>query len=431
MSIRFSTLAGRLCCLALSLGLLAPAHGEERKKDFPLKNEKAAASCRTDVTAPAARTREAPDAVKVLPSDQGIYAGVYSIGTTRADIAEFKRKTGKPPAIVFSFHDWVIDDEVMTSNPRLRDLEAEMEDKGISALGLAKQVAADGGVLALTWTLQCCDFASYAWWFGLKKPAVTVPKVLRGDYDDYIRRVARQAASLGSPIMLSLFAEFNWQGAFAFGKDGMSGINRVDDICGQYGDPAWPDGPERIRDVHRHVIDIFRQEGVKNVTWFMYANSGYMDPKADDYSPWLHPRYFYPGDDYIDWVGQSTYFVDPRWTQQVSEDASPIERALGPGYAAWGEVTARPMFLPEFGPVGDMKVNRSQVLGEAMTRVLPSMPRVRAITLADFLIAEICCQMPRLGNPHKDEIDTWRRSVGANPAYLFKTRTGPPRPAKP
>lgn len=408
---------------------LGPLHAAE-KNEFRLKNPDAAASCSKDVTLPAARTRASPDEVKVLPSADGIYAGIYSIGTTRADIEAFTSKTRQSPPIVFTFHDWVIDDEVMKSNPTLRDLKAETEDLGINALDLAREVSKRGGVLALTWTLQCCEFASYAWWFGLKQAEVTVPKVLRGEYDDYIRRVAQQAKTVGSPIMLSLFAEFDWQGAFAFGKDGTSGISRVDDICGQYGDPKWPDGPERLRDVHRHVIDIFRNEGVKNVTWFMYASSGYMDPGRKDYSPWMHPRYFYPGDDYMDWVGQSAYFVDPAWRHTVSKDASTIERALGFGYAAWGEVTQRPLFIPEFGPVGDMKVNRSAVLDQVMTKALPAMPRVRAVTLADFLIAEICCQMPRLGNPHKDEIDTWRRAVGENPAYAFRLRTGPPEAAR-
>ena len=62
---------------------------------------------------------------------------------------------------------------------------------------------------------------------------------------------------------------------------------------------------------------------------------------------------------------------------------------------------------------------------EVMTRVLPAMPRVKAITLADFLIAEICCQVPRLGEGFPGEIEAWRKSVGDNPAYLFRPLTGP------
>jgi len=423
---RWLTSATAAQCLIVSLSLVIPSADAEEKNEFALRAPKAAASCNADVKSPPPKTRDTPDAVKVLPPAQGIYAGVYSIGTTRADVKEFQRKTGKAPAIVFTFHDWLTDEDYYRKNPTLRTLNSDMEDKGVTPLQLAQQLSEQGSILALTWAMQCCDWTSTAWWFGLKKTEINLPRLLKGDFDEYIRSVARQTKAFGKPIRMSLFSELNWQGAFAFGKDGISSISRVDDICGQYGDPAWPDGPERIRDAHIRVIDIFRQEGVKNVTWFMYASSGYMDPKGRNYSPWLHPKFFYPGDDYIDWVGQSTYFVDPAWTHTVSKDAAVIERALGPGYTAWGETTQRPMFLPEFGPSGDKKVNRAPVLREVMSRVLPGMPRVKALTLGDFLIAEICCQLPRLGEPYAEEITAWRQSVGENPNYLFKVRTGPP-----
>lgn len=396
------------------------------KNEFRLKNEHAAASCSQNVTLPPARSHDAADAIKVLPSPNGIYAGVYSIGTTRVDVKAFTRKTGKPPTIVFTFHDWISDDDFASEHPRLRTFNDDMEDHGITPLQLARQLDAQGSILAVTWALQCCDFSSYAWWFGLRKTQVTLPRLLKGDFDDYIRTVARQVKAYGKPIMLSLFSEFNWQAAMAFGKDGTTRISQADDICGEYGDPRVPDGPERLRDAHRRVIDLFRAEGVKNVTWFMYANSGYMDPKGKDYSIWLHPKFSYPGDDYIDWVGQSAYFVDPKWGRSPSKDAALIAKALAPGYAAWGEVTQRPMFLPEFAAVGDSTLDRSAILAEVMTTVLPSMPRVRALTLADFEIAEICCQVPRLGQSFPNEIKAWRASVGDNRAYDFQVRTGRP-----
>lgn len=398
------------------------------KNEFRLKNDRAANSCRKEAVLPAPTSRERPDAVKVLPMADAIYAGVYSIGTTRADVKTFVQKTGKPPAIVFTFHDWISDDDFASDKPRLRSFNDDMEDKGVTPLQLARQLEAQGSVLAVTWALQCCDWTSTAWWFGLRKTKVSLPRVLKGDFDDYIRKVAGEIKAYGKPIMLALFSEFNWQSAMAFGPDGTTRISEADDICGQYGDPRWPDGPERLRDAHRRVIDLFRAEGVRNVTWFMYANSGYMDPQGQDYNVWLHPRYNYPGDDYIDWVGQSTYFVDPKWPHSPSKDADVVARALGPGYAAWGEVTQRPLFLPEFAPVGDKKVDRSAILAEVMAEVLPTMPRVKALTLADFLIAEICCQVPRLGEPFAGEVSAWRKHVGDNPAYAFKVRTGPAGP---
>ena len=81
---------------------------------------------------------------------------------------------------------------------------------------------------------------------------------------------------------------------------------------------------------------------------------------------------------------------------------------------------------PEFGPVGDKKLDRGPIIREVMTKVLPTMPRVKALTLGDFLIAEICCQAPRLGEPFPGEIQAWRKGVGENPAYDFRVRTGKP-----
>jgi|CXWL01.1.fsa_nt_gi hypothetical protein len=418
--------AGSTVVLLIAVVVACTPLSAEGKNEFRLKTDNAAASCRFTANTPPPRSQDASDAVKVLPSPDGIYAGVYSIGTTRADAKEFYRKTGKVPPIVFTFHDWISDDDFASKTPSLRTFHSDMEDHGVTPIQLAQQLEAQGSVLAVTWAIQCCDWTSTAWWYGLRKTEVNVPRLLRGDFDDYIRKVAGEVKAYGKPIMLALFSELNWQAGMTFGKDGMTRMSEALDICGQYGDPAWPDGPERIRDAHMHVIDLFRREGVKNVTWFMYANSGFMDPKGEDYSKWLHPKFFYPGDAYIDWVGQSTYFIDPKWGYSPSEDAAVISQALKPGYDAWGEVTQRPLFLPEFGAVGDKKVDRGPILREVMTQVLPSMPRVRALTLADFMIAEICCQTPRLGEGHPGEIETWRKSVGDNPAYTFRVRTGPP-----
>jgi beta-mannanase len=157
---------------------------------------------------------------------------------------------------------------------------------------------------------------------------------------------------------------------------------------------------------------------VRNVTWFMYASSRYMDPTFQDSSEWLHPKFFYPGDAYMDWVGQSVYFADPAATKPVNEDASLVEPAILPGYNAWGEVTQRPLFLPEFGALGDASASRAAVIRDVMQNYLPTLPRVKALTLADFWIAEVCCQVPRLGQTFPEEVEAWRESVTRNPLYL-------------
>jgi hypothetical protein len=41
----------------------------------------------------------------------------------------------------------------------------------------------------------------------------------------------------------------------------------------QYGDPQAPDGAERFRDAYRGIIDLFRAEGVNNVTWVFHVDA--------------------------------------------------------------------------------------------------------------------------------------------------------------
>lgn len=379
----------------------------------------AVAGCRTDVPMPNGHHGSSADRVTLAPPSNGVYIGLYSIGSIVEDHKRFVANAGHTPAVVFTFHDWVSDDDWASSAPHFRTFADPLEASVVSPLQLAEQVRKGGGVLAVAWAIQCCDWESKLFWYGFRKPTVTVERLLRGDFDSYIVTVARQIKAYEHPIMLTLFSEFNYQGMMGFGKKGADRLDDADHLCRLYGDPTWPDGPERIRDAFIHVIDMFRKEDVRNVTWFMYAGSHYMNPRHEDYNPWLHPKYFYPGDDYIDWVGQSAYFIDPRVVPPLRQQelGTPITEALAPGYAAWGAVTQRPLFLPEFGVLGDGAASRARVLEEVFREVLPQFSRVKAVTLADFKIAEDYYEVPRFGR-FEDEMSAWKRAVGENPYYL-------------
>jgi hypothetical protein len=45
------------------------------------------------------------------------------------------------------------------------------------------------------------------------------------------------------------------QGMMNFGKAGAGAIDDVENLCRRYGNPIWPDGPERMRDAFIHVIE--------------------------------------------------------------------------------------------------------------------------------------------------------------------------------
>ncbi len=375
--------------------------------------------CRTEVTPPKASRSSSADRLSLAVPSQGAYIGLYSIGPILADQRDYGSKTGHLPAIVFTFHDWVSDEDWNSSSPHLRTFADSMESASLSPLQLAEELRKQGGVLAVAWAIQCCDWESTLFWYGFRKPTVTVARLLNGDFDDYIVTVARQIRDYQHPIMLTLFSEFNYQGMMVFGRQGGDRLEDTEHLCRLYGDPTWPDGPERIRDAFVHVIELFRREGAQNVTWFMYAGSHYMNPRHEDYNPWLHPKFFYPGDEYIDWVGQSAYFIDPRIPPKLRQQElrTPITEALTPGYEAWGSVTQRPLFLPEFGILGDGASSRARIIEEVFREVLPRFDRVHAVTLAHFQIAQDFYEVPRLG-VFPDEKAAWNRAVRESSHYL-------------
>jgi hypothetical protein len=130
----------------------------------------------------------------------------------------------------------------------------------------------------------------------LKDQTFSLQKIIDGDFDADLRTWARAARADGEPLLVDFAVEpngdwFVWSGVTNGGGETID-----------YGDPTYPDGPERWRDAYRHIIDLFRAEGVDSVTWFFHPNL----TSHPDVS-WNIPVMYYPGDDYIDWIGVSIY----------------------------------------------------------------------------------------------------------------------------
>jgi len=404
-------------------GLATPVGAAEYQLDSELDSG-VTQGCATQVTAPAPHSQASSGAIKVLPPSKGLYVGAYQIPATRGEFKRFKDATGRVPPIVFSFHDWFSETNNGTDPDKTFSSRMEGEDS-VSPLELAKYLADQGSVLALAWAVYCCDVESTQFWLRMKRPHDHINRILRGEQDDFIRETARQIKKSGVPIMLTIMPEFNWQGQFLFGADGRTWMDAADNICAEYGDPAWPDGPERVRDLYMHVIDVFREEGVTNVTWFMYSGNQYMAKDVEGQSQWLHPRYYYPGDAYIDWVGQSVYFTDPSWSDRYEEVES-FKKVFQPGYEAWRSVTKRPMLLAEFGMLAESSDDRQDLWNEVLTKDLKKMPGVKAITIADSDLFAEYFNIPRLSGSD-DDLSVLKR-VSSQDSYFSKSlKTGPSR----
>ena len=158
---------------------------------------------------------------------------------------------------------------------------------------------------------------------GEPEPIYTLERILSGDFDEALERCAEEARDLGFPIMIEFGPEANgswfpWSGAWN-GRGGDA-----------YGDAAIPDGPERFRDSYRRIAGIFRRCGARDVTWVFHIAAAAAPREA-----WNAARHYYPGDDWVDWIGASVYGAqgergEPRQFGDIMKHLYPGMCAISP-----------------------------------------------------------------------------------------------------
>ena len=185
----------------------------------------------------------------------------------------------------------------------------------------------------------------------------TMQHIIDGMFDKEIHQWAEDAKAHNIPLLIDFAVEangdwFSWSGIFN-GKDTKDG----------YGDSNYYDGAERYRDAYRHIIDIFRAEKVTTVTWFFHADI-YSNPDVE----WNIAKYYYPGDDYIDWIGISLYGA-----QHTAENYwDSFSEILEERYKTIIEIsTKKPIALLEFGVTDNHPLgNKAEWLEDAFETIL-------------------------------------------------------------
>lgn len=168
-----------------------------------------------------------------------------------------------------------------------------------------------------------------------QEPVFTLDAVLRGRFDEDLRAWARAARDFASPLIATFGPEVNgrwypWNGSWNGGG-----------TTSGYGDPALPDGPERFRDAYRRIIGIMREEGACNITWVFHVN--YNDWPLEE---WNRLEHYYPGDDYVDWLGVSIYGAQ----QPVQEHWPEFAELMEPVYRRLQKLSStKPVVIAEFG----------------------------------------------------------------------------------
>jgi len=137
----------------------------------------------------------------------------------------------------------------------------------------------------------------------------SMQNIIDGKWDDELRQwvweYLKHKDEDGNPIPLLMTFGVEMNGYwFPWG-----GIHHGGDKNEYKPEDGLADGPERYRDAFRHIIDIFKQEGADHVTWFFAPDPIHPDQTWMPYlnEEWNAIKNYYPGDDYIDWIGFTLY----------------------------------------------------------------------------------------------------------------------------
>ncbi|MBV9206568.1 MAG: beta-mannanase [Actinobacteria bacterium] len=216
-----------------------------------------------------------------LPPSSASYLGIYAQGVPHSysQVTAFTNATGANPDIIMYYSGWFMP----------------------FPAGFATTVA-DHGAAPLV---------------QLDPDNVRDAAIASGQYDGYLSSYAEAVRAYMHPVILSFGHEMN--GSWSpWGYTHQSPAAFV---------AAW-----------RHVVNVFRALGARNVTWLWTVNiiNNSRDAKIDTLDQW------WPGSSYVNWVGIDGYYLKPSWR------FAPL---FGPTIRAVRALTTDPILIAETGAV--------------------------------------------------------------------------------
>ncbi|HVB08908.1 MAG TPA: glycosyl hydrolase [Bacillota bacterium] len=213
---------------------------------------------------------------------------------------------------------------------------------------LIKQAAAQGQIVELTlqsWAPTSEGDRSQPYTNGTSQDAA----ILSGQDDAALQQFAQAAAATGLPFFLRLDNEMNgdWDpwSAFQWGKD-----------------------TDIYTAVWKHVYGIFQQAGATNAVWIWNPNNDNLPAYR-----WNDAPLYYPGDQYVDWVGLTAYNLG---TGQDGSAWRSFTDAFGPAYASDQRLfPTKPLIITEFAS-NDQGGDKAAWIQD-MFAALPQFPAIR------------------------------------------------------
>jgi hypothetical protein len=192
----------------------------------------------------------------------------------------------------------------------------------------------------------------------------SLESIVAGKWDAYIEQWADAARSYDRPMLVAWGLEMNgawfpWSGCY-YGKDQVTV-----DPTGQ----KLFKSQELFKRAYRHVVDKVKAKGADNILWGFHANNFTVPLK-----PWNSMAGYYPGKDYVDWLGLSVYGQMGR-----EDDWSSFHDAMETGYNEICQLDPdKPVFVAEWG-VGEFPpADKAGFISQAFLDMKDRYKRVRA-----------------------------------------------------
>ncbi|MBF8984063.1 hypothetical protein IZY60_10990 [Lutibacter sp. B2] len=159
-------------------------------------------------------------------------------------------------------------------------------------------------------------------WVYLDRDNIIIVDIIKGKYDDYIRKWAQDIRELKNPVLFRFANEMNgdwcpWS-TWYFGKD-----------------------PDLYIEAWKRVHTIFKEEKADNAQFVWNPH----DRSYPDFK-WNSPHLYYPGDEYVDWVGLTGYNNGTSFKEDVWRDFKDIYYPLYADYMKYYK--DKPFLVTEF-----------------------------------------------------------------------------------
>lgn len=261
-----------------------------------------------------------PDAGKIL---HGVFPGGYSgdeDDITLEQVADYEKTVGRRVDWVMFSNNWFSDRNFPTST--------------------ADWIRKTGAVPYVRLMLRSDTEEDHS------EKLFSLKAIVRGDFDADLKKWGRQVARFASPVIAEFGTEMN--GRWFPWNAHWNGRKR---------------GAAMFAKTYRHIIDMTRRAGASNIVWVFHVNN-----EDDPVRSWNRFERYYPGDDYIDWLGVSIYSAQSpfdKWLTDFTKSLPQVMRRFAK------MAPSKPVIIAEMGTdVRNRRQNAAKWADAAISMIL-------------------------------------------------------------